>query len=149
MLCLEGLDAAQLIKPTLLPISLPPKGRVKSHIGQAPHVEALPKKIVPKWAKRRLWLFLSGKILGSSHIVSLCLSLSVVRQKIWGLYNILPSEVGKLGATAVKDRYLSAVSSGWNELDWSAIGLKVSQDAGSDVSAHLKRLAAGPKTSDC
>mmetsp|Transcript_26745 Transcript_26745/g.49104 ORF Transcript_26745/g.49104 Transcript_26745/m.49104 type:complete len:357 (+) Transcript_26745:64-1134(+) len=42
--------------------------------------------------------------------------------------------------SVLKDRFLSAKSAGWEKLDWSAIGMRVSQDAGTDVSSALKRL---------
>jgi 3-hydroxyisobutyrate dehydrogenase-like beta-hydroxyacid dehydrogenase len=42
----------------------------------------------------------------------------------------------------LKDRFLSASAAGWNDLDWSAIGMKVSSDAGVDVTAHAAKCAS-------
>lgn len=45
--------------------------------------------------------------------------------------------------SVLKDRYLSAQAAGWNELDWSSIGMKVSSDAGADIAADLERNHKG------
>ena len=41
--------------------------------------------------------------------------------------------------STLKDRYISAKARGWADLDWSAIGMSVSQDAGVDVAADVVR----------
>jgi hypothetical protein len=45
--------------------------------------------------------------------------------------------------SVLKDRYLSAQAAGWDELDWSSIGMKVSSDAGADISEDLARNLKG------
>lgn len=42
-----------------------------------------------------------------------------------------------------RGRYLSAQAAGWSELDWSSIGMKVSTDAGADISDDLARNLKG------
>ena len=43
----------------------------------------------------------------------------------------------------LRDRYVSAAARGWGQLDWSAIGLAVSADAGVDITKHLARCQEG------
>lgn len=43
-------------------------------------------------------------------------------------------------ASLLRDRFLSAQAAGWGDFDWSAIGMKVSADAGVDVSSHVQRV---------
>ena len=45
--------------------------------------------------------------------------------------------------SVLKDRYLSAQAAGWDELDWSSIGMKVSSDAGANISDDLVRNQKG------
>ena len=45
--------------------------------------------------------------------------------------------------SVLKDRYLSAQAAGWDELDWSSIGMKVSSDAGANISKDLERNMKG------
>jgi 3-hydroxyisobutyrate dehydrogenase-like beta-hydroxyacid dehydrogenase len=42
-------------------------------------------------------------------------------------------------ASLLRDRFLSAQAAGWGGFDWSAIGLKVSADAGVDVAPIVTR----------
>ena len=53
----------------------------------------------------------------------------------------VPMPIGSL----LKDRYTSAAARGWGELDWSAIGLAVSADAGVDVAPHVARCTPPPR----
>jgi hypothetical protein len=52
-------------------------------------------------------------------------------------------------ASLLRDRFLGATARGRGHMDWSAIGLSVSEDAGVDVSESLalppkkRKLAAG------
>ncbi len=43
-------------------------------------------------------------------------------------------------ASLLRDRFVSAQAAGWGDFDWSAIGLKVSSDAGVDVSSYVERV---------
>jgi len=43
-------------------------------------------------------------------------------------------------ASLLKDRFISAKAHGWESMDWSAIGLRSSLDAGTDVSEALTKL---------
>lgn len=43
-------------------------------------------------------------------------------------------------ASLLRDRFVSAQAAGWGDFDWSGIGLKVSADAGVDVSDHVARV---------
>ena len=51
----------------------------------------------------------------------------------------VPMPLGSL----LRDRYVSAAARGWGQLDWSAIGLAVSADAGVDITKHLARCQEG------
>jgi len=41
-------------------------------------------------------------------------------------------------ASLLRDRFLSAQAAGWGDFDWSAIGMKVSADAGVDITSHVQ-----------
>jgi 3-hydroxyisobutyrate dehydrogenase-like beta-hydroxyacid dehydrogenase len=48
--------------------------------------------------------------------------------------------------SVLKDRYLSAKARGWADLDWSAIGMAVSADAGAPVGPDVEKLLEAIKT---